>query len=331
MSDVVLKVKDLYTYFYTNQRCNKVLNGISFELKKGKTLCVVGESGCGKSVTASSIMRLLPESARIESGEILSQDGEEEIRLDQLPNNGKEINRIRGGKITMVFQDPMTALNPVYQVGWQIAENILQHRKCTRAEAKKRAVELLAEMGIPNAERRAKEYPHQFSGGMRQRAMIAMAMACEPQILIADEPTTALDVTIQAQIFALMETLKKDHNMSVMMITHDMGVVAEMADEVLVMYMGYIMERGTAKEIFEHPTHPYTIALLNSIPVVGRGRNQQLKPIRGATADPYNRPKGCQFAPRCDYCTQRCLEEKPEEQLIEGTHTVRCFHWEGKV
>ena len=323
--DTVLRVNDLHTYFYTNNRCNRVLNGISFEAKKGKTLCVVGESGCGKSVTASSIMQLLPELARIESGEIVFNDDGKEIHIESLPRNGKEINQIRGGKIAMVFQDPMTSLNPVYQVGWQIAENIRQHTSLTKAEANKKAVELLREMGIPNAEQRAKEYPHQFSGGMRQRAMIAMAMACEPKLLIADEPTTALDVTIQAQIFALMDKLKKEHNTSVIMITHDMGVVAEMADDVIVMYMGYIVERGTAEEVFSNPRHPYTAALLSSIPITGKGKNQDIKPIRGSTADPYNRPKGCQFAPRCDYCSERCMTEIPEESCISGTHSVSCF------
>ena len=327
MDDIVLKVQDLHTNFYTNNRCNKVLRGVSFEAKKGKTLCVVGESGCGKSVTASSIMQLLPELARVESGQILFYDDGREIRLDKLPRNGKEINAIRGGKIAMVFQDPMTALNPVYRVGKQIAENLRQHTNMTKKEADEKAVELLKDMGIPNAEQRAREYPHQFSGGMRQRAMIAMAMACEPKLLIADEPTTALDVTIQAQIFALMEKLKKEHDTAVIMITHDMGVVAEMADEVIVMYMGNVVERGTAQEVFNHPTHPYTVALLNSIPVAGRGKNQKLKPIRGSTADPYDRPDGCQFAPRCDFCTESCEQTMPGEECIEGTHCVCCHNW----
>lgn len=326
MNDIVLKVQDLHTYFYTGNRCNKVLRGISFEAKKGKTLCVVGESGCGKSVTASSIMQLLPDLARVESGQILFYDDDKEIRLDKLPRNGKQINEIRGGKIAMVFQDPMTALNPVYKVGKQIAENLRQHTSMSRKEADAKAVELLRDMGIPNPEQRAREYPHQFSGGMRQRAMIAMAMACEPKLLIADEPTTALDVTIQAQIFALMDKLKKERDTAVIMITHDMGVVAEMADEVIVMYMGNVVERGTAQEIFNNPTHPYTVALLNSIPVAGRGKNQKLKPIRGSTADPYNRPAGCQFAPRCDYCTEACQQTMPGETHLGGTHCVSCHH-----
>ena len=328
-SKTILKVEDLRTYFYTNRRCNKVLNGLSFEAKSGKTLCIVGESGCGKSVTAASIMQLLPDLARIESGKITFYDGGREIRLDRLPRKGREINEIRGGKIAMVFQDPMTALNPVYRIGWQIGENLLQHTALSRKQTNAKVVELLREMGIPNARVRAREYPHQFSGGMRQRAMIAMAMACEPKLLIADEPTTALDVTIQAQIFALMEKLKTEHDTAVIMITHDMGVVAEMADDVIVMYMGYIVERGTAREVFKNPRHPYTVALLNSIPVVGRGKKQTIRPIRGSTADPYNRPKGCQFAPRCDNCTDMCLTNLPGECLLEGTHAVSCFHCAG--
>lgn len=327
MDKIVLEVRDLHTHFYTNNRCNKVLNGVSFEVKKGKTLCIVGESGCGKSVTVSSVMQLLPALARIESGEILFYDDDQEIHMENLPRNGKEINKIRGGKISMVFQDPMTALNPVYRVGDQIAENLRLHSELSKKEAKQKAVQLLQDMGIPNAEQRAKEYPHQYSGGMRQRAVIAMAMACEPKLLIADEPTTALDVTIQAQIFALMDKLKNEHDTAVIMITHDMGVVAEMADDVIVMYMGYIVERGTAEEIFNHPTHPYTAALLKSIPIAGKGHEQKLHPIRGTTADPYNRPAGCQFAPRCDYCTSVCENVVPSEETINGTHCVSCHHW----
>ncbi len=327
MSEIVLRVNDLHTYFYTNKRCNKVLNGVSFESKRGKTLCIVGESGCGKSVTASSIMQLLPDLARIEKGEIYFYDDGEEVRLDKLPRKGRKINQIRGGKIAMIFQDPMMALNPVYRIGWQIAENILQHTTMSRIAANQKAVELLQEMGIPNAKKRVRDYPHQFSGGMRQRAMIAMAMACEPKILIADEPTTALDVTIQTQIFSLIDQLKSDHDMSLILITHDMGVVAEMADDVIVMYMGYVVERGSAYEVLKYPIHPYTKALLNSIPIIGRGKNQVIVPIRGSTADPYNRPLGCQFAPRCEYCEAKCESSIPIEQWIDGTHCVSCHHF----
>ena len=326
-NDVVLSVKDLHVYFYTNQRCNKVLRGVSFDIRRGRTLCIVGESGCGKSVTANSILRLLPELSRIESGSIsyYREDGSE-VRLDQLKKNGKEMRSLRGKDIAIIFQDPMTALNPVYTVGHQIREMIKQHKTgLSRAELKKESIEDLSDMGIPAAEIRDGEYPHQFSGGMRQRAMIAMGMSCEPKILLADEPTTALDVTISAQIFDLMNGLKKEHGTAIMMITHNMGVVAEMADEVAVMYMGNIVEYGRVEDVFTNPAHPYTKALLRSIPVLGKGKNQQLEPIRGVTPDPFNRPKGCQFCPRCDYACKRCETEMPPEEWVSEGHYTRCF------
>ena len=327
--DVVLSVKDLHVYFYTNQRCNKVLRGISFDIRRGRTLCVVGESGCGKSVTTNSILRLLPDLSRIESGSITyyKEDGTE-IRLDQLEKNGKQMRKLRGEDIAIIFQDPMTALNPVFTVGYQIEEMLREHKKdMTNAEYKMAAIEDLADMGIPSPEIRYGEYPHQFSGGMRQRSMIAMGMSCNPKILLADEPTTALDVTISAQIFDLMNNLKKEHNTAIMMITHNMGVVAEMADEVAVMYMGNIVEYGPVEQIFTNPAHPYTKALLQSIPVLGKGKNQQLEPIRGSTPDPFNRPKGCQFCPRCDYACQRCEEEMPPEEWVSESHYTRCFNY----
>ncbi len=327
--DVVLSVKDLHVYFYTNQRCNKVLRGVSFDIKRGKTLCVVGESGCGKSVTANSILRLLPELSRIEGGSITyyKEDGSE-VRIDQLKKNGREMRRLRGQDIAIIFQDPMTALNPVYTVGYQIREMIKEHKTgLSKQELKKESIEDLAEMGIPAAEIRDGEYPHQFSGGMRQRAMIAMGMSCEPKILLADEPTTALDVTISAQIFELMNSLKKEHGTAIMMITHNMGVVAEMADEVAVMYMGNIVEYGAVEDVFTKPSHPYTKALLRSIPVLGKGKNQQLEPIRGITPDPFNRPKGCQFCPRCDYASSRCELEMPDEEWVSENHYTRCFNY----
>lgn len=327
--DVVLSVKDLHVYFYTNQRCNKVLRGISFDIRRGRTLCVVGESGCGKSVTANSILRLLPDLSRIESGSITyyKEDGTE-IRLDQLEKNGKQMRKLRGEDIAIIFQDPMTALNPVFTVGYQIEEMLREHKKdMTNAEYKMAAIEDLADMGIPSPEIRYGEYPHQFSGGMRQRSMIAMGMSCNPKILLADEPTTALDVTISAQIFDLMNNLKKEHNTAIMMITHNMGVVAEMADEVAVMYMGNIVEYGPVEQIFTNPAHPYTKALLQSIPVLGKGKNQHLEPIRGSTPDPFNRPKGCQFCPRCDYACQRCEEEMPPEEWVSESHYTRCFNY----
>lgn len=328
-NDVVLSVKDLHVYFYTNQRCNKVLRGVSFDIKRGKTLCVVGESGCGKSVTANSILRLLPELSRIESGSITyyREDGSD-VRIDQLQKNGREMRRLRGQDIAIIFQDPMTALNPVYTVGHQIREMISEHKTgLTKAQLKKESIEDLADMGIPAAEIRDGEYPHQFSGGMRQRAMIAMGMSCEPKILLADEPTTALDVTISAQIFDLMNNLKKEHGTAIMMITHNMGVVAEMADDVAVMYMGNIVEYGKVEDVFTNPAHPYTKALLQSIPVLGKGKNQQLEPIRGVTPDPFNRPKGCQFCPRCDYSCENCETEMPPEEWVTEGHYTRCFKY----
>ena len=328
-NDVVLSVKDLHVYFYTNQRCNKVLRGVSFDIKRGKTLCVVGESGCGKSVTANSILRLLPELSRIESGSITyyKEDGTE-VRIDQLQKNGREMRRLRGQDIAIIFQDPMTALNPVYTVGHQIREMISEHKSgLSKAELKKESIQDLADMGIPAADIRDGEYPHQFSGGMRQRAMIAMGMSCEPKILLADEPTTALDVTISAQIFDLMNNLKKEHGTAIMMITHNMGVVAEMADDVAVMYMGNIVEYGKVEDVFTNPAHPYTKALLQSIPVLGKGKNQQLEPIRGVTPDPFNRPKGCQFCPRCDYACEKCETEMPPEEWVTEGHYTRCFKY----
>jgi peptide/nickel transport system ATP-binding protein len=248
------------------------------------------------------------------------------VRLDQLSKNGKEMRNLRGKDIAIIFQDPMTALNPVYTVGYQIREMIRQHKSgLSKAKLKKESIEDLADMGIPAAEIRDGEYPHQFSGGMRQRAMIAMGMSCEPKILLADEPTTALDVTISAQIFDLMNNLKKEYGTAIMMITHNMGVVAEMADEVAVMYMGNIVEYGKVEDVFTNPTHPYTKALLSSIPVLGKGKNQKLEPIRGVTPDPFNRPKGCQFCPRCDYATVRCESEMPPEEWVTEGHYTRCF------
>jgi oligopeptide/dipeptide ABC transporter ATP-binding protein len=324
MQDMILTVKDLRTYFYSNQRCNKVLNGLSFEIQKGHTLCVVGESGCGKSVTAQSIMRLLPPLARIESGEIMFRGQGEAINLTQLEPDCKKMRDLRGDRIAMIFQDPMAALNPVYTIGYQICENIRRHTGLSKKEASVKCVKLLSDMGIPSAKDRAKDYPHQFSGGMRQRAMIAMAMSCEPNLLIADEPTTALDVTVQAQIFALMRKLKQENETSVMLITHDMGVVAEMADDVMVMYMGYIVESGTAREVLKTPMHPYTKALLDSIPVAGRGKKQNIQPIRGVTPNPYERPLGCQFQPRCDFAIPVCNSCIPPLLDCGGTHKVRC-------
>ena len=325
-NELALSVKDLKTFFYTNNRCNKAVNGVSFDIKKGKTLGIVGESGCGKSVTASTIMQLLPRLSRIEEGSVTYYSDAGEVRIDQLERDGREMRAIRGEEIAMIFQDPMTALNPVYTVGFQIEESLKYHTNLTGSERKARVIELLTDMGIPLPEKRAKEYPHNYSGGMRQRAMIAMAMSCNPKVLIADEPTTALDVTIQAQIFNLMNKLKEDHGTAIMLITHDMGVIAELADEVAVMYMGNIVEAGTVDDVLRRPQHPYTRALLDSIPVLGRGKNQDIKSIRGATPDPYERPVGCQFAPRCDFATDVC-NVLPTEEHLTDTHRVMCTRY----
>ena len=234
---------------------------------------------------------------------------------------------LRGHDIAMIFQDPMIALNPVYTIGWQICEMIRSHERVTKKEARARALQLLKDIGIPNPEKRIDQYPHEFSGGMRQRAMIAMAMSCKPKVLIADEPTTALDVTIQAQIFELMKHLKEEYNTAIMLITHDMGVVCELADDVAVMYMGNIIESGTAQEVLGSPVHPYTKALLKSIPILGKGAKQEIHPIQGSTPDPYDRPSGCQFAPRCEYACAACDGKMPEEAIVEGTHMVRCSRY----
>ena len=324
--DKIISVNNLKTYFYANNRCNKALNGVSMELKRGKTLCVVGESGCGKSVTASSIMQLLPKFSRIEEGEIIYHSESGDIKINELEKNSKQMRNLRGKDIAMIFQDPMTALNPVYTIGWQMVEMIRNHENLSKKDAKQRALKLLKDMGIPQAEKRIDQYPHEYSGGMRQRAMIAMAMSCNPKVLIADEPTTALDVTIQAQIFELMDKLKKEYNTAIMLITHDMGVVCELADDVAVMYMGNIIESGSAKEVLTNPKHPYTRALLKSIPILGKGSKQDINPIKGSTPDPFNRPRGCQFAPRCDYYMDECDEKMPEEEIIgNSTHMVRCI------
>lgn len=326
-NDVVLRVEDLHTYFYQDGRVNRALTGVSFELRRGRVLGVVGESGCGKSVTASSIMQLLPPLARIEQGEIDYTSEGGTVNIASLSRNGKEIRAIRGDRIAMIFQDPMVSLNPVYTIGWQIVEMLRLHRDMTKKEAKQKAIQLLAQMGIPSPEQRFDEYPHQFSGGMRQRAMIAMAMSCEPKVLIADEPTTALDVTVQAQIFELIRDLRDREGMATMLITHDMGVIAELADDVAVMYMGRIVEHGSTRDVLDNPQHPYTAALISTIPILGKGKDQDLDAIPGSTPDPYDRPPGCQFAPRCPIARDVCSTSPPTLQIGPG-HEIEC--WKGE-
>jgi oligopeptide transport system ATP-binding protein len=314
----LLQVKDLYTSFFTSSGEVKAVNGVSFNLEEGKVLGIVGESGSGKSVTAYSILQILTNPGRIVSGSI-------KLKEQELVGCSKEtMQKIRGNQISIIFQDPMTSLNPVFTIGNQLMEAILLHTNRNKEEAKARAIEMLKLVGVNEPEKRIEQYPHEFSGGMRQRVMIAMALACEPDILIADEPTTALDVTIQAQILDLMKELQKKLGMAIILITHDLGVVAEMCDDIIVMYAGQISERGTADDIFYNPKHEYTKGLLKSIPTV-QDEKQRLKPIGGNPVDLLNMPAGCPFAPRCDNAMKICLTVNPVEMTIEGKHTSRCW------
>jgi peptide/nickel transport system ATP-binding protein len=315
----VLSIRDLRTYFHTDDGLAKAVDGVSFELKEGETLGIVGESGCGKSVTALSILRLLPEDVgMIEGGEILFE-GRDIVKVSD-----KEIRSIRGNKISMIFQEPMTSLNPAYTCGNQIMEVLKTHRDISSAEAKTKAIEILKSVGIPSPEQRFKEYPHQLSGGLRQRVMIAIALACEPKILIADEPTTALDVTVQAQILELIKSLQVKLNMSVILITHDLGVVAETCDRVIVMYASKIVEEGLATEVFNEPKHPYTLALMESIPKLNEKR-ERLYTIEGSVPSSLEYNAGCHFANRCKYADEKCVEEEPALTQISETHTASCF------
>jgi oligopeptide/dipeptide ABC transporter ATP-binding protein len=289
----------------------------------------VGESGCGKSVTAHSIMQLLPNAGKASGEIILHSKDETGIDLLSYKKTDRRLRSIRGTKISMIFQDPMSSLNPVYRIGDQIVENLITHEKVSRKEAWERAAQMLETLSIPRARDRMKDYPHQFSGGMKQRVMIAMGLICGPELLIADEPTTALDVTIQAQILELMQELQKKFNFTVILITHNMGIVADVADDIAVMYMGKIVEFGSKEDIFLRPSHPYTQALLKSVPVLGN-QGKKLEPIRGNTPDPSEMPVGCAFAPRCDYCQDEC-SQPPSEVNLGERHKVRCFLFnEGK-
>ena len=322
--DVVLRVNGLSTTFYQAGRPNPAVIDVSFQVHAGQTLGLVGESGCGKSATAASIMQLLPPLARIDRGEVIYHSADGVVDIATLRRDGKRMRSLRGPEIAMIFQDPMVSLNPVYTVGWQIVEMIRLHKKVSRSAARQSAVSLLGQMGIPDPERRFDEYPHQFSGGMRQRAMIAMALACEPRLLVADEPTTALDVTIQAQIFELLKQQSVERSMATILITHDMCVVAELTDRVAVMYMGRIVEYGRTQDILDDPQHPYTRALIAAIPQLGRGKDQQLVAVGGSTPDPYHRPPGCQFAPRCPLARDVCDTIPPMVEVGEG-HAMHCW------
>ena len=316
----VLEVKDLVTRFHTHEGTVHAVNGVSFHLDGGETLGVVGESGCGKSVTMLSLLRLIPvPPGKIEQGEALF------LGNDLLKMDPEEIRSVRGAQIGMVFQDPMTSLNPVLTIGKQLMEPIQLHQGRTREQAKARAVELLELVGIPSAESRLDDYPHQFSGGMRQRVMIAMALACSPQILIADEPTTALDVTIQAQIIELVKRLQRVLGMAIIWITHDLGIVAGLANRVMVMYAGFVVERAPVKDLYARPLHPYTRGLLGSLPRVDEERNERLVNIEGLPPDLLAAPRSCPFAPRCPYVYDRCRAENPALEVVEKGHAVACW------
>jgi oligopeptide/dipeptide ABC transporter ATP-binding protein len=315
----LLEIDSLKTYFHTPDGVSRAVDGVDLEIARGTTLGVVGESGSGKSVTALSIMRLIDPPGRIEDGSQILFEGRNLLSLTE-----SELEDVRGNEISMIFQEPMTSLNPVFTVGNQISEAVRTHEKVSAKQAQERAVEMLRLVGIPSPERRIHEYPHQMSGGMRQRVMIAMALACGPKLLIADEPTTALDVTIQAQILELMKDVRDRLGMSIMLITHDLGVVAEMADDVAVMYAGRVVEQGPVDAVFNSPQHPYTDALLHSIPLLGMSQEQPLKVIRGMVPSALRWPRGCRFEPRCDHAFERCPIDDPP--LLElGRQSAACW------
>lgn len=321
MGEKILEVNHLKTYFHTDAGLSKAVNDVSFFVEKGKTLGIVGESGCGKSITSLSIMGLVETPpGEIAGGEIIFE-GE-----DLLKKNEKEMSKIRGKKIAMIFQEPMTSLNPVFTIGQQLVETLILHEDMTKKQAKERAIEMLKMVKIPLAEKRFHEYPHQLSGGMRQRVMIAMALCCNPELLICDEPTTALDVTIQAQILDLINELKEKTGTSVMMITHDLGVIAEIADDVMVMYAGKIVERATCDQIFEKPMHPYTYGLMQCIPKLDDDDTERLSVIEGMVPSFDDMPKGCAFCPRCKEAREICKQKMPELTEVEG-RMVRCFKY----
>ncbi len=316
----LLEINNLSTYFFTQDGIVKAVDDISYELEEGEVLGVVGESGCGKSVHALSIMRLVPTPpGRTVAGEVIFE-GEDLLEMDDA-----EMRNIRGNRIAMVFQEPMTSLNPVLTIGRQLTETLELHQGMTGQQARNRAAELLQTVGIPDADRRLVDYPHQFSGGMRQRVMIAMALSCNPRLIIADEPTTALDVTIQAQILELMQELARDFGTAMIIITHNLGVVARYADNVNVMYAGKIIETGSAEEIYHNPKHPYTLALLNSVPRLDANERIRLDAIEGLPPDLVNLPEGCSFAPRCKYVFEQCLDETPVLNEAAQAHNSACW------
>jgi len=320
-NDSILEVRDLKTYFFTDDGVVEAVDGVSFTIKRGEVLGLVGESGCGKSVASLSIMRLIDKPGKIVGGEVIFK-GENLLKKTE-----EEMRKIRGSEIAMIFQEPMTSLNPVFTIGNQIIEAILLHQDLSEEEAEKRTIELLNLVGIPEPERRFTQYPHELSGGMRQRAMIAMAISCNPDLLISDEATTALDVTIQAQILELMKDLQKKIGMAVLFITHDLALVAEMANNIAVTYTGKIVEYSDARSVFKNPKHPYTYGLLRSVPnLLSEETKVELPAIEGMVPSPYRMPQGCHFNPRCPFATEICRKEVPELNELEPHHLVRCFH-----
>ena len=316
----LLEVRDLQTHFFTQGGVVKAVDGVSYDLEAGETLGLVGESGCGKSVSALSIMRLIPDPpGKTVGGEVIF-DGQDLLKL---PDD--QMRRVRGKQISMVFQEPMTSLNPVLSIERQLTESLELHLGMSKAEARREAVRRLEQVGIPDPERRIKQFPHQFSGGMLQRVMIAMALSCNPRLIIADEPTTALDVTIQAQILELMKNLSREYGVSLIIITHNLGVVARYADRVNIMYAGRIIERGTARDIYRYPSHPYTLGLLNSVPRLDLPRKAKLDPVEGQPPDLMNLPAGCAFRERCRFAIERCAEEIPPLQAVSDGHFSACF------
>lgn len=316
----LLHVENLQVSFRTNAGEVKAVRGVNFTVNKGEAVAIVGESGCGKSVTAKSIMKLLPtDYAKYKEGKIIYHN------LNLIECSEEEMMKLRGNKISMIFQDPMSSLNPTSKIGDQISEGLVKHKKLSKAQALKHAVYLLEMVGIPNAKTRLHHYPHEFSGGMRQRVMIAMALACEPELLIADEPTTALDVTIQAQILSLMKKLQEEYKTSIILITHDLGVVAEVCDRVVVMYAGEVVESGSVEEIFRHPSHPYTKGLMRSVPRLDMEKGSRLASIIGSPPDLLDPPKGCSFYPRCEQAMKICKEFPPELEMVGLTQESSCW------
>ena len=318
-TDSLLRVEDLRVSFGSYSGTVQAVRGVSFDLRRGETLAIVGESGSGKTIAAKSIMGILPDNARVEGGNA-TFEGQDLLSLSE-----KELRKVRGPKVSMVFQDPMTSLDPTMKVGPQIMESLKKHLGMGKSRARERALELLKLVGIPNPEARLKQYPHQFSGGMRQRVVIAIALACDPEILIADEPTTALDVTIQAQILDLLKDLQQRLGMSIILITHDLGVVANAAHRVAVMYSGKVVETGTVREIFHEPKHPYTWGLIASIPQPSANREQELIPIPGSPPDPLDPPQGCPFVARCPHAMKVCVPEMPEHTEFSAEHRAACW------